>query len=285
MLQEDLFLVILAFIWIIVAVIQDLRKREVANWWNFSLIGVALAYRAFVSLYLADYNYLIWGVFGFLVFVVLAYAFYYARLFAGGDAKLLMGLGAVLPFSNSFLLNLEIFIYFIVLFLVCGSVYGLFYSFVLALRNRKKFSKEFLKQLGKNKKLVQIFVVLAVIMLIFVLAIGELIFSFLSLMILLFPFLFAYAKAIEESCLIVQKKTKDLVLGDWLYKEVKVGSKKIKPNWEGLSEKDLAVLKKYKGKVSVKDGIPFTPAFLFAFAILIYLIKEGMMGLLYNLGI
>jgi Flp pilus assembly protein protease CpaA len=285
MLAEDLFLIMLAFIWIIAAVIQDFRKREVANWLNFSLVSVALAYRAFLSLHLNDYNYLLWGVFGFLVFVGLAYAFYYARVFAGGDAKLLMGMGAVLGFSNSFFQNIEIFLYFIVLFLVCGSAYGLLYSLVLAFKNRKKFYKEFSRQLEKNKKIVQMFFTGAIIFLFFVLIIGEFTLSFLSLMIFLFPFLLVYAKAIEESCLIVEKKSRELTLGDWLYKEVKAGKKRIKPDWEGLDEKELALLRKYKGKVLVKEGIPFTPAFLFAFAILIYLIKEGMLGLLYNLGI
>ncbi len=32
------FLIVIAFIWILFAVVQDLRKREVANWVNFSLL-------------------------------------------------------------------------------------------------------------------------------------------------------------------------------------------------------------------------------------------------------
>jgi len=275
MLQQDIFLIILAFIWIIIAVIQDLRKKEVANWWNFSLIAIALAYRAFTSLYLNDYNYLIWGVLGFITFVILAYGFYYARLFAGGDAKLLMGLGAVLPFSNTLLENLEIFTYFIILFLVCGSAYGLLYSLILAIKNNKKFTKEFKKQLKNNKKLTQTFFAIAIIITAIIIIFKEPILTFLPLMIFLFPFLLAYAKAIEESCLIIEKRSKDLVLGDWLYKGVRVGNTMVKPNWEGLDEKELKTLQKHNKNVLVKEGIPFTPAFLFAFTILTYMIKEG----------
>ena len=51
MLIENLPLVVLALIWIIVSVVQDFRKREVENWWNFSLISIALAYRAFLSVF------------------------------------------------------------------------------------------------------------------------------------------------------------------------------------------------------------------------------------------
>jgi len=277
MLQEDIFLIIVGLVWIFVAVIQDFRKREIANWWNFSLIGIGLAYRAFVSVFLWDYSYFVWGIIGFSVFFVLAYAFYYARVFAGGDAKLLMSLGVVLPYSDTIIENIELVLYFIILFLICGSIYGLLYSLGLALKNSKKFRKEFSRQFQKNKRLVKIFLLIAIVVLIAVLIVREFMFILFSLLVLIFPFLFVYAKSIEESCLIVEKKGSQLTVGDWLYKEVKVGKRKVKPNWEGLSEKELKILKKYKGKVLVKEGIPFTPAFLFAFIILVWIIEKGMM--------
>ena len=39
LLSENLFLIVLGFVWIIGAVLQDLRRKEVDNLWNFSLIG------------------------------------------------------------------------------------------------------------------------------------------------------------------------------------------------------------------------------------------------------
>jgi Flp pilus assembly protein protease CpaA len=42
----DLFLIILAGIWLVIASLQDIKKREVPNWLNFSLIIFALGYRA-----------------------------------------------------------------------------------------------------------------------------------------------------------------------------------------------------------------------------------------------
>ena len=91
----NLFLIVIAVIWIVFAVIQDFRKREVANWWNFSLIAFVFAYRAFLSLNSGDYRYFLWGLIGFVAGFILANAFYYARMFAGGDAKLLMALGTI----------------------------------------------------------------------------------------------------------------------------------------------------------------------------------------------
>ncbi len=265
------FLIVIALIWIIIAVIQDFRKREVANWLNFSLIVISLTYRAFISIFSLDYRFFVYGLIGFAIFFILANIFYYGRVFAGGDAKLLMALGAVLPFSLLFYENLEIFIYFIFLLMICGSIYGLIYSIVLSYKNKQAFSKEFLKQFSKNKKLVHIFVIFSILIFILVLFIKQYLFIWFFLVILLFPFLYIYAKALEESCLVKLKKVKDLTVGDWLYKEVKVGKKVVRPHWEGLTEKDLAVLKKSKKKILIKEGIPFTPAFLVAFIVLILL--------------
>ncbi|MBI2056754.1 hypothetical protein HYT91_00690 [Candidatus Pacearchaeota archaeon] len=46
-----IFLVALALVWMIFAVVQDLKKREIANWVNFSLIIFALGFRFFYSLF------------------------------------------------------------------------------------------------------------------------------------------------------------------------------------------------------------------------------------------
>ena len=65
-------------------------------------------------------------------------------------------------------------------------------------------------------------------------------------------------------------KTPELVEGDWLYKNVKIGKKLIKAKWDGLSSADIKLLKKKKF-VLIRQGIPFVPVFLIAFLILIYI--------------
>jgi len=58
----------------------------------------------------------------------------------------------------------------------------------------------------------------------------------------------------------------ELTFGDWIAKPIKAGKKIIKPNWEGLSEEEVELIRKFcKKKVLIKNGIPFTPAFLLAF--------------------
>ncbi len=269
------FLIFLALIWLVIASMQDIKKREVPNWLSFSLILFALAFRLIYSVINSDAWFFLFGLFGFMIFFLLAYMFYYARVFAGGDAKLLMGIGAVLPLSFSMYYNLILFGTFIFLFLLTGAVYGLVYSFVLVALNRKKFSKEFFKQFKLRKNLVFIFLILALTSLIFVIYSREFLLLLLPFPIFIFPMLFIYAKAVEESCMVKEVNSKDVVIGDWLYEEIVVKfsgkRKKIKPCWEGLSEEEVELLKKARKKVKIKQGIPFVPCFLVSFLLFLWL--------------
>lgn len=264
------FLIILGFIWVLVASIEDIRKREVENWICFSLIIVALVYRAVFSIINSDVYYFVYGLMGLGIFVVLAYVFYYGRVFAGGDAKLLMGMGAVLPVYASVYSNLFFLGIFVLALLFSGSLYGLVYSMFLVIGNWKNFSKDFLKQTRKYKLLIWISIAIAVVSLIVPVILAENVLFFIPLIIFIFPFLFVYGKMVEESCMIVELKASELTEGDWLYESVKVGRKTIKPYWEGLDEEDLKLLKNYRGKVKVKQGIPFVPGFLLALLALIW---------------
>jgi len=244
---EVIFLIVLGFFWILAATIQDLKTREIANWINFSLIIFALGFRLFYSLFMQESffifdNFFYQGLIGFVIFFILSNVFYYSRIFAGGDAKLLMALGTILPFSNGFLTNIKIFILFFILFLFAGAIYGFVLSWILALKNPRKFKREFSKRLLKNKK--KIYWVMFLGLVFMLLGFFQNLFFILGIFIFLMPYFYVYAKAVDEVCMIKKIKTSQLTLGDWLYKNVKIGKKIIKANWEGLNEKDLKILKK-----------------------------------------
>ena len=63
---------------------------------------------------------------------------------------------------------------------------------------------------------------------------------------------------------------KNLTEGDWLERDVKIGRSVIKRSVHGLSLEDIKRLRKAKKRVLIKEGIPFTPAFLAAFLIMGY---------------
>lgn len=267
--NEYLFLYFLGFIAIIFAVVQDLRTREIANWLTFSLIAFTLAYRAIYSIYSSDFMFFIYGLFGVIVFVALGYFFYYSKVFAGGDAKLLFGLGAVFPYES--LLDYAYYGLGFILFLFTGGViYTLVYSFFLVKKNFNSFKKSFYEQIGKKRY----FFVFSLILAIFVYFTkssndSSSVILLFSVFVLLSPLLFAYVKAIERSCMIQFVNPNILTEGDWLEKDVSVKGKLIRKNFSGLTFEEILLLRKRGKNVLIKTGVPFAPAFLIAFIALI----------------
>jgi len=272
---EVIFLSILALIWIIFATVQDLKSREIANWLNFSLIIFALGFRFFYCLFsqTQGFSFFYQGLIGLGIFFVLGNLLYYGRMFAGGDAKLIIALGVILPFSESFLVNLKIFVLFFFIFLFVGAFYGLLLGIILVSRNFKQFKKEFYKKLKKNKRIIYFTMFLGLVLMAFVFI--EILLFFLGILIFILPYFYLYAKAIDEVCMVKKIKINQLKEGDWLYKNLKVGKKLIKTNWDGLTKQEIKEIKKKYKEVKIKQGIPFTPVFLISFLILVCLYFLG----------
>src|SRR3989344_1558244 len=151
MFYPEIVLIVLGLIWLIFASIQDWKTREVSDWLNISLLVFALAFRFFWSLFEQQWSFFLFGLFGFIVFLVLANIFYYSRIFAGGDAKLMMALGAILPFGTTYWGNSILLFEFLMLFLIISVAYGLTWSFCLMFAHWKDFKKQILI-VSKNKK-------------------------------------------------------------------------------------------------------------------------------------
>ncbi|MBT4166213.1 hypothetical protein HOE04_04215 [archaeon] len=277
---ENIPLIILAFIWIIGAILQDLKRREVDNIWNFSLIAFALAYRIAISIHTQNYTFALNGILGFIIFITLGNALYYGRVFAGGDAKLLISLGTILPLSYDWIINLKIFLSFTGLFLLGGAVYVLIWSIILTIIHFQNFKTEFTKQFNIYRKLHK-----RAFILIFIALISATIFQsyYLIPIIILFaffPILFLFAKSVEEACMIKTTNPQKVTEGDWLYKDIKVQNKTIKATWEGVTKEQLQLIKaKYKKDILIKQGIPFTPGFLIGLIALLILTEKGLFGI------
>ncbi|MDP3881497.1 MAG: A24 family peptidase [Nanoarchaeota archaeon] len=275
------FLFILALAWIIFATVQDLRKREVANWLTYSLIIFALAYRAFYSIFAEDISFFAYGILGFGLFWILAYAFYYGRIFAGGDAKLLMGLGAVIPGENINELGINL-VFFLFLLFFLGAVYSLIFSLGVVYKKYSGFKKEFVRRVEKEKRILfTLFIFYIILILIFTgnkfldfftfetMLYFKLIF-YLVPFIFFFTLLFIYLKSLEYGALIVETNPKDLREGDWLERDVRIGKNWIKKSVHGLSLDEIKILREARKKVWIREGIPFIPAFLIAFLAMLF---------------
>ena len=261
--QEYYFLFAIALLWTLVATIQDIKKREIANWLNFSLLAFALAYRAFYSVITNNYKFFLLGVLGFMLFLILANVFYYAKAFAGGDAKLLIAYGAILPFS-SYLNIILLSVTFLILLFSVGAVYSLLYSIFIVAKNKSVFKKHF----KINWKKYRIFVLVPIIIFI-ILALAKvyIYFSLTFLLISLGVLLYIYTLALDK-CMIVLLPPNKLTEGDWLIQDIKLPKNlTIKKTVHGLSKKDISLLKKYNKTIKIKQGIPFVPAFLISLII------------------
>lgn len=263
---EVIFLIVLGLIWIIFAVVQDLKKREIANWLNFSLTIFALGFRFLYCLFSdAGFKFFYFGLIGFAIFFVLGNMLYYSKVFAGGDAKLMMALGAILPLTVSFNGNLKLFFAFFFIFLIVGAAYGFTFSIVLAIKNYKTFKKDFSRKFSNNRKVFYFALGFCFILIIASFFINSLI--YLAALIFVSPYLYFSAKAIDEVCMIKEISAIKLTEGDWLYKGVRVGKKFIKSSWDGLTKENISLLRKKDIKVLIRQGIPFSPVFLIGYII------------------
>jgi Flp pilus assembly protein protease CpaA len=264
---EVIFLGILGVIWLFFASVHDLRKRLVYNWTCMSLIIFSLGFRFFYSLFSErSFMFFYQGLLFVLIFYVVSNLFYYLRMYAGGDSSLMVAMGAILPMYDSFISNLSLILGFLLVFLFIGAVYGFIWSVFLAIIHRKKFSPEFWKIFRKNKRLIYLLMVFGLFFMILGFSQGFISFLF-GVFVFLFSTLWVFAKAVDNSSMIKEISPRDLIPGDWLFESVKIGKKEIKPNWDGLSEEDIKLLKKRKKKVFVREGIPFVPVFLISYVI------------------
>lgn len=280
---EIIFLITIGLIWILFASIHDIKKNEIANWLSFSLIIFVMSFRFFFSFFLQDnFNFFYQGLIGLGIFFIIGNLLYYLRLFAGGDGKLMISMGTLLPFSQNTNINLELYLIFIIILLFIGAIYGLLFSIILGIKNFKILKKEFPKQIKKNKKYINYLMIFIILLLISSIYIK--IFFYIGLFLFILIYLFIYTKIIDEKCMIKKQKTENLVEGDWLYEEVKINKNKtIKPNWQGLTTKQIKQIQKTKKQVKIRNGIPFIPVFFISFIIyiILWLLNINLLKIIY----
>jgi Flp pilus assembly protein protease CpaA len=242
---------IIVFIALAIASYTDIKKREVPDWLSFSFIAASLAYA--LSRSVVDWSLIpiTNSILGLAIFWIIANILYYGRLFAGGDAKLLAGIGAALGINLSFLINT----------LIIGGLYGLVYSLVLALIHIKTVKAEF----GKVKIKKIPFILLAFFSLALGIIMNSFVFYLITALAVISPLLYAFTFAVEKSALIKLVHPEKLAEGDWLASDLKIGNQMIKSNFEGLSKSEISLIKKANKPVKIKYGLPFVPVFFLAF--------------------
>lgn len=262
-------LLIIALVILVIATITDLRTLEVPDWLSYAGITLGLVLHAGLSA--MQWN--IWpltnSAIGLGIAFALACLMFYTGQWGGGDAKLLMAMGALIGFDAdkfgigaSFLINL----------VFMGAIWGIGYTLFLAARNARNVGRTARallsqKQYGRASITSVIIATLSTLLAIMIIDVRlELI--FLAVISITFPAILILTKATELSAMHHWITPDKLVEGDWLVHTVKVGKKVISAPKIGLEEEQIAELKKLKDqKICVKYGVPFVPAFLLAFLV------------------
>ncbi len=269
------FLIIaVCIIALLIGSITDIKTREVPDWLNYSLVAAGFGIRLIWALAAWDIWILLYGIFGFLVFIALAYLMFYTGQWGGGDSKMLIGLGALIGLDfklNTFMLSFLINVLFI------GALYGVVWSCILAFRNKKNFVKVF-KDFMLEKSFMlwrRAVLVIGLVLLVSVFFVPNPILKLLLLVIvfvmIIVAYLFTFIKAVEKIAMLKHVTPMQLTEGDWIVKDIHVDGKYIAgPKDLGIEKNQIRKLidlyKKGKvKKILVKDGIPFVPSFLIAF--------------------
>ncbi len=271
----DILLIILGLLALILASINDLKTREVPDSLSYGLIITGLFLHLLGSIIFKDFKFISFNILGIIIAIATSLLMFYGKQWGGGDAKLLIGIAAIFyPYPETLLsylspnLNIPFILILWLNILIIGSVYGIFYSIYLSIKNYQAFSNQFLL-LIKNQKikyfqLIAIFA--AIIIIITSVIINSLLLIIPSILILLFPLLFVYVKAVENSCMYKTLTLNKLTEGDWAVEDIYLNGKKVyDKNSIGIEKKHLLLFKDIKDKkVLVKEGIPFVPSFLIA---------------------
>jgi Flp pilus assembly protein protease CpaA len=269
-----IFEVILASVTLVVILVasySDLRWREVPDWLSYGLIFSALAVRGIFS-FIEGWEVILAGALGFVICFLIACLFYYSNQWGGGDSKLLMGMGAVIGITYPFQASSWNLLWFFLLLLCLGAIYGLLWVLGLAVKDRKRFWPEFKSKIYEYKTTHLILGIIS--LLIFVLFLFGLKYNF-SFVWPLVPFplatfyLFLFVTTVENTCFVMKREVTKLTEGDWLAEEIKINNQ-ILIKKKTLEKEDLdQLLKLHKegklSKVTVREGVPFIPSFFFAY--------------------
>ena len=213
------------------------------------------------------------------MFFGIACLLFYSGQWGGGDAKLLMGLGALfgLPVaSNVFALwTTDIPFLFLFLFfsLIAGGFYGIGWLVYQLFSRRGKLFPLIRKKLDAYKKFrIMLYVVLLFLLVLFFYVstfVSKLMLVFLAFFVLILFYLPVIVKVVEEVCMVKEVSVGKLVEGDWIAKDVVVKGKNICNVKDlGISFAQIKQLKKLKvRKVFVKEGLPFVPPMFIGFVV------------------
>lgn len=276
--------------------IIDLKTREIPDVLNYGLFVIGFGIATLASLYFWDISYLVSSLLGFIFCFLFSCIMFYTGQWGGGDAKMLMALGALFGISvqeirslgtfsffsfsslSSLISSLPFLFVFLIFVFFLGGFYGLIWLLVLICRHWHSFSASYFNYFFQPAHKKQ-----QVLLLVFgtVVFFGSLLFdvffrfAVVLCLVLLVVLYYSYPmiRIIEEIAFVKQLHVSQVTEGDWVATDVVVAGKTIVRKKDlGISAEQLQELHTLSKKgriktVPIKYGIPFVPSFLLAFVV------------------
>lgn len=262
----------IAIIILLMVAFIDIKTKEVPNLASYSLIAIVLSLKLIKSIIEKDFMYFIYALLGLGIFLIIGLILYYTKQWGGGDAKLLMGVGAAFlfyplelkTFFNPEINNLPFIITILINIFIIGSIYSILWCLGILIKNKSfaKILKLSIKDIYNSKTiLIWLLIVLFIIVSSFFSTFGILL-LISTILATITGFLLKLIKTIENNFLIKDIPIAKLTEGDWVLNKIKIRNKLVySPTNTGISKQDIFKLKKLKiKKVTIKEGIPFVPA-------------------------
>jgi hypothetical protein len=295
-----LFVFTMCFLGLLLGSITDLKKREVPDLLNFGLIVFGFGIASITSLVFWSTTSILSALLGFVFCFLVSCIMFYTGQWGGGDAKMLMAIGALvgIPFSllRSFLSllfsnpssitlqdipSLFLFLFMVIFF---GGIFGFCWLLVLIVRHWHQFVPAYLSALEERHARRRRYIIYVLLLIFFGIAllVQDFALQILSAVSALLLFVlyhsFLVIKVVEQIAFVKRIPVSHVTEGDWVAVDVIVDGKTIVSKKDlGMSREQLLELHHLarQGKISfvlVKYGIPFVPSFLIAFIVTVVLI-------------
>lgn len=252
----DVILVIIGSLGLLIGTITDFQKREVADWINFGMIFSGIGLRLVYTAITFDWQFLLFGIMWVVATYIFSLFMYYSGQWGGGDCKMIMGLGAlfgttpyffnqtgdftrfILPFTTSY--NISFMAHFLFNAFFIGSIYGIFWTILLAIIHKKRFIEEYKKNIASK----EMRYIIITIVILFIIGYVYLIFNnmlyvypqVILWIVAITPLFIAFIRSVEKGCMIRPMYVKDLTEGEWIAEEVWIKKPKKRSFLSSLKE-------------------------------------------------
>ncbi|MEM4500338.1 MAG: A24 family peptidase [Candidatus Woesearchaeota archaeon] len=279
----DIFLSIFGLIMLVLASIEDIKKREVPDLISYTFIIFPLLARLYASFIINNFNYFLLSLIPLGLSLGIGLLMYYTNQWGGGDVKVLLGIAGTIgtfplflttPIAEKILVELNLplktnlfFYIFFIISILEGAILGLSYGIFLIIKNWEVSKKHFIEYLKRAKIENLVFLSMDTILLILAIFLQEIYYFVAFIAMIALHLLLPLVHTIENISIIELEPTK-LTEGDWVVEDIYINKKKIySKNQPGIELKQIEELIKYHRqglikKVKVKVGFPFVPAFL-----------------------